>query len=356
MRHRRFTALGALLPLALLAAPANAAEPLTYAGPAGRVQIDGPWVLRSDHRNSGIRLGWGDGGFAGSEVTVPYATSANPHRLTGQRGIRMYEGTIAWYRTTFRVPRAGTYAIDFQSVNHRATVWIDGDRIGKSHDGEFQPFTKTFHADGPGEHLVVVRADYANIEHQRATGWHRTWFNFGGINREVTVRRLGRSDIAWPMLTTRLGRDGSAVVDVSAQVTNRGSARRIALVGTLANGDASTPLTFPAARIAGGATRTVHTQVRISDPALWSPQDPNLYDLTLHVADESAYQARTGLRQLTWEGRRVFLNGYRLLLHGASLHEDAYGRGDALRAADMDELVADLQRIHANMTRNHHPL
>jgi hypothetical protein len=209
MRHRRFIALGALL---LFVPAAHAAEPFTYAGPAGRVQIDGPWVLRSDHHNSGIRLGWGRGGFVGSEVTVPFATSANPHRLTGKKGIRMYEGTIAWYRTTFHVPRAGRYAIDFQSVNHRATVWIDGDRIGKSHEGEFQPFTKTFSADGAGEHLLVVRADYSHIEHQKETGWHRTWFNFGGINREVTVRPLGRSDISGPdgprPLDGRRGRDG----------------------------------------------------------------------------------------------------------------------------------------------------
>src|SRR3954447_26148019 len=353
MRHRRFIALGALL---LSASAAHTAEPFTFAGPAGRVQIDGPWVLRSDHHNSGIRLGWGNGGFAGSTVSVPYATSANPHRLTGARGIRMYEGTIAWYRTTFRVPRAGRYAIDFQSVNHRATVWIDGERIGKSHDGEFQPFTKTFHADGPGDHLLVVRADYSHIDQQRATGWHRTWFNFGGINREVTVRRLGRSDIKWPMLTTRLTSTGTAIVDVSAQVQNRGAARSIALTGSLTNGGTTIPLTFPRTRFGRGATNTVHTRVRIARPALWSPGHPSLYELALNVGEESAYQARVGLRQLTWKGRRIYLNGRRLLLHGASLHEDMYGRGDALRPHDMDAFVTELRRINANMTRSHHPL
>jgi beta-galactosidase/beta-glucuronidase len=36
--------------------------------------------------------------------------------------------------------------------------------------------------------------------------------------------------------------------------------------------------------------------VTIDDPALWAPGSPNLYDLTLGVAGESAYQTRTGLR------------------------------------------------------------
>jgi hypothetical protein len=356
MRHRRFTALGALLPLALIAAPAIAAEPYTYAGPTGRVQIDGPWVLRSDHHNSGIRLGWGRGDFAGSQVTVPYATSASPKRLRGKTGVRMYEGTRAWYRTTFRVPRAGHYAVDFQSVNHRATVWIDGQRIGLSHEGEFQPFTKEFDAAGPGEHLLVVRADYSRIEYQKVNGWHRTWYNFGGINREVTVRRVGRSDISAPTVHTRLASNGTAVVDVSARVHNNAGSRSIALTGSLTHGSATTALPFPRIRVGAGATRTVRTQVRIARPALWSSETPNLYDLALNVGTESGYRARTGLREITWSGRRLYLNGRRLMLHGASLHEDAYGRGDALRPEDMDGFVADLQRINANVTRNHHPL
>ena len=52
----------------------------------------------------------------------------------------------------------------------------------------------------------------------------------------------------------------------------------------------------------------------------------------------------------------MYLNGRRVLLHGASLHEDAYGHGDALTPADMDALVGDLRAVGANMTRSHHPL
>jgi hypothetical protein len=50
------------------------------------------------------------------------------------------------------------------------------------------------------------------------------------------------------------------------------------------------------------------------------------------------------------------LNGTPLVLHGASLQEDAPGRGDALRPADMDDVVARLRAIGANATRSQHPL
>jgi beta-galactosidase/beta-glucuronidase len=55
-------------------------------------------------------------------------------------------------------------------------------------------------------------------------------------------------------------------------------------------------------------------------------------------------------------GRTLLLNGRPLRLHGASIHEDAAGRGDALRPEDMDAAVARLRAIGANATRAQHPL
>ena len=52
----------------------------------------------------------------------------------------------------------------------------------------------------------------------------------------------------------------------------------------------------------------------------------------------------------------LYLNGRRLLLHGASINEDAPGRGDALTPRDMDASVSELKSIHANATRSQHAL
>jgi hypothetical protein len=51
-----------------------------------------------------------------------------------------------------------------------------------------------------------------------------------------------------------------------------------------------------------------------------------------------------------------YLNGKPVFLYGASIHEDARGRGDGLSPADMDRMVARLQAIGANSTRSQHPL
>jgi hypothetical protein len=98
------------------------------------------------------------------------------------------------------------------------------------------------------------------------------------------------------------------------------------------------------------------TTVTVEHPALWSPASPALYELTLAVGQESSFSARVGLRQLSWHSGRVFLNGRRLRLHGASLQEDALGHGDALSGYDEDVLVRELKAIGANTVRSQHPL
>jgi hypothetical protein len=189
----------------------------------------------------------------------------------------------------------------------------------------------------------------------KAEGWHRTWFNFGGINREVTIRPLGASDLKSPSVRTRL--DGTtAHVDVSVVIHNRGPERAIAAQGALVRGAESYPIAFPAATVPKDGDERVRATVDVPDAALWAPGSPNLYDLRLEVPGEAGYATRTGLREISRRGTELLLNGRPIILRGASIHEDAKGRGDALTGADMDQLVGDLKAIGANATRSQHPL
>jgi beta-galactosidase/beta-glucuronidase len=234
-------------------------------------------------------------------------------------------------------------------VNHRASVWVDGRRVAH-HTGTYLPFEARLSL-APGAHVLVVRADWRNPTAMKADAWHRTWFNFGGINRPVSIRPIGRSELDAPSIVTRL--DGTAaVVRVGVRVTNRSDARSLAVRGTVAGAT----LRFPVVHLASGAHATVRATARIAYPDLWQPGHPTLHALRLSVPGESAFSARVGLRELRWADGRLQLNGEPLKLRGASLQEDAAGRGDALTDADMDAIVARLKAIGANSTRSQHPL
>jgi hypothetical protein len=348
----------AVLALALPAAATGTASaqevpPAGAAGPSGRTVLSGPWTVRVGGGDRARTRGWVAGAFRGLTVAAPYVPNALP--VTGPGVLLGYRGSVGWFRTAFSVPADGDYALRFESVHHRADVWLDGDRLG-THTGAYLPFEERFFATA-GRHMLVVRADWRGPARMKRAGWHRTWFNFGGLNREVTLRPLGDSEITAPTVRTVLAADGSARVDLSVHVHNLGPTRDVPVHGVLAHGaDAPVAVDFPATRIPAGHTRVVKARIVVGRPALWSPADPQLYDLSVQVPGESSWTGRSGLRELTWRGGRLFLNGARLVLRGASLQEDARGRGDALTAADMDELVADLKAIGANATRAQHPL
>ncbi len=327
-------------------------SPTIYAGPGDRAQLDGLWRMRRDREGTGLDKGFQGGTFGGDLVRMPFVPDAT--KISGRRGIAFFRGTVAWYRTKVDVPVDGTYAIRFESVNHKAQVFVDGRRVA-TNKGEYLPFeAKTFLKAGT-RHSLVVRADYRGPTAMKRDGWHRLWFNFGGINRGVSIRRIGPSELLHPTIRTRLS-GGAALVDMAVHVHNNGTARALGVKGTLSRGDRKVTFEFPATPVAKEGTEVLQASTRIDDPALWAPGAPNLWELSLEVPGEATYRARVGLREVKAEGARLLLNGAPLKLRGASIHEDVFGRGDGLRPADQDRLVAQLKAIDANATRAQHPL
>ena len=342
--------------LALRGGPGGPARfgpvPATGEGPVGQVLLPGPWVLALDPGNTGHRRRLQRGGFAGTPVRLPY--TINPAPIIGTDGSRNFQGSVAWLRTAVRVGHDGQYALRFSSVNHRATVWLDGHLLG-AHIGTYLPFDMRFHATG-GVHEVVVKVDWRNPAAMSRVGFHRTWFNFGGINGPVTIRPLGPSELLGPSVVTRLSSSGGASLTVGAIVHNNLAPRPLSVRGTLIHGDQRIAFTLPSHLVPRRGSVLESTVVHVDDPSLWQPGHPALYDLDLEVPGESGYHARVGLRQLTWGGGRLRINGHPVVLHGVSIQEDVPGRGDALGSGDQDVIVRTLQSLHANATRSQHPL
>jgi hypothetical protein len=351
------TLIAALLALCVIATGAKAPplETVLYEGPGGRMPLT-EWVLRKDAINRGRSEGFPSGTFSGKTVSLPNVVDPTPY--SGKGGAKNYRGSIAWYRTTFQAASAGRYSLDFQSANFLATVFLDGREIG-SHRGSYLPFSFV-RMLSTGEHTLVVRVDWRNPAQQSREGFHRTWFNWGGLDGEVDVRPLAESDLSDPSITTTLTPDSeeaaSATVKVGVLVHNYGAARTVSPQGSLVHEGETTPIDFDPVHLAAGASDTVTASVTVAHPALWSPAHPNLYTLSLAGGDGSTYTARVGLRQLTWHGGEMYLNGQHLLLHGVTIQEDSLGHGDALTPADEDGIISELQEAGADVVRAQHPL
>jgi len=330
----------------------HGAPPNIYAGPGDRAQLDGLWRFRRDPDDVGLDKGFAAGQFGGELERVPYVPGAT--RISGLRGIKTFRGTIGWYRTKIAVPTDGLYALRFESINHKVQIFVDGELV-RTHTGEYLPFEVQVPLKAGERHTLVVRADWRGPTAMKRDGWHRLWFNFGGINRGVTIRRIGASELLYPVLQTKL-EGTSALVAVDVHVRNHADSRSIPVKGTLTHGDRRVELTFPPEAIAKDETKVVAATARIDNAELWAPGSPRLWNLELEVPGESTYRARVGLREVRADGTRLLLNGKPIRLRGASIHEDVFGKGDGLAPADQDRLVTELKAIDANATRSQHPL
>ncbi len=338
-------------------------------GNGGRFLLGGDWLFRADAGDQGVALGFKDqlDSAGWSTVQVPNVFNAN------QFDVPTYLGSVGWYRKDFVVPpgqggKGVSWAFRFESANHRATVFLNGRQVGR-HVGPYIPFEVP--AEGisaTGVNRLVVRVDNrrgaADIPPGGLLGNGATrggWWNYGGLNREVYLRRIDRVDIANAFARPQIAcRSCEAKVTVSATLRNPGSGKQSVRVrGRL--GGRSFGFDDKAIGIAGRSSKRVERVVTLRNPKLWEPGSPNLYKFSVAVSRGgkriAVYDANVGMRSIRVNSAgRMLLNGRKVSLRGASMHEDVPDRGSALTTADMDFNVALLRELGATITRAHYPL
>lgn len=358
---RRWIALGTLLVVAVLAGRELFGSGAS--GPRDAVRRSAPppptlggWVHRADPQDRGLDAGWAKGLTGARRVAVPGAPTAV--RVAGRAGARTFAGSVGWWQATLRTPRPGRYDVRFGSVSHRATVWVDG-RRACGHTGAYEPFSCRVTLGRAGVHRLVLRADWRDPDRQAREGWDRAWFNFGGPAWAVTVREVGEVDLALLTVRTRLA-SGAARVTFRLAVRDtraEGPTVRLRLRGDLRRGRTRVPVSTGVLSLRPGQRRSVETEVRVRDPALWEPGRPALYDLRLaSTTGAASVRRRVGLRDLRRRGGALILNGRPLRLLGVGLPPDAQRHGDALTAADRREIVAEVEAVGANLVRSQLPL
>jgi beta-galactosidase/beta-glucuronidase len=343
---------------ALAALLAPAAAPAAD-GPPVPVSLDGSgWELHRDPANRGLASGWAAAGpLAGWEpVSVPSPFDSRP--LKG-----LFRGTVGWYRLRFEAPRivdGYRWALRFEGVRRRSSVWLNGRFLGRSTD-PYNPFELYAVGLRPGGNELTLRVDNRKGDRPR-----EGWWNWGGIVRPVRLVPRGRlvaRDVALLPRVACFPARCDASVRVTGVVRNRTTS---ALGGRIdvrltAPGGAVTESSIPVAPLARGRARVIDDPIAVTGPpALWSPATPNLYDAEIEVRAggrlEQAETSRIGLRSVSVRRGHLELNGKPVKLYGASIQEDVPGRGPALTPADNDEIVAGLRALGANSTRAHYPL
>ncbi len=351
-------------------APAGLTTPPTKGalyqdGQTNRYLLGGTWLYRPDPSDSGIAQGWAEQSdtTGWGMVTVPNSFNA------GDFSTGSMQGSVGWYRRDFIAPDAAfapyvrredrRWIVRFESVNYRATVWLNGHLLGR-HAGAYLPFEFDLGALKPGIDRLVVRVDSRRLPTDLPPGPGGGWWNFGGVLREVYLRPVQRVDIARAAVVPMLPCPGcAATIQVRTSIRNLVSSSQLV---ELRGRYGSVPLDFGTARIAPGATWLATATARLEHPRLWSPGDPHLYRASLTLWDGAGhklagYTDYSGVRSIavTADGR-LKLNGHLLDLRGVDLHEQNLYTGAALTTPQLAQLVGWTRDLGAKLIRAHYPL
>ncbi len=329
------------------------------ARPPATVALTDGWKWVPDPHNLGIAEDWGQGGggaLAWSPVSLPNAFNAAVSSTSNT-------GTVAWYELQFTGPaitQDRAWRVAFEGVRRNAQVWLNGYQIGSNTD-PYAPFSLSATTLKPHEpNLLIIRVD--NI---RGSGsLPEDWWNWGGITGPVSLQPVGRLQLKDLGVSSQVGcryRCGSFVV--RGGVVNRtiGALPATVVVRVRSPSGASVTVRKSIGTVRYGAGRSLNLSVAVPRPAaLWSPSKPRLYTVQVEVTSggriEESQTLTSGLRTVAVKKGLLYLNGRRLWLHGASIHEDIDGRGAALTDEDIQTIVSELRSVGANITRTHYLL
>jgi beta-glucuronidase len=352
-------ATAALLPSAARAADKPTAGAPYYMGQSARFLVDGQWFLKRDPANAGLRGGWKSTKDFSSwqKVRVPNAFNA------GDGSELSYTGYAAWYGTEFerpKTPGGSRWIFQFDSVNLKATIYLNGREIGR-HTGGYLPFEVDAKNLRSGTNRLVVRVDskltinsIPSVE-ERSDQLTGGWWNYGGILREVILRRVSKYDIT--SVTTRSSfksTKGPAKITVLARVTNYSKSKRsrLRLRGTFGG----QRVKFKPVVMRRGAKLELTGTARIRKPKLWEPLSPHLYKVKV-TAPGVTYREKAGIRKIKVANNGTMtVNGKKVRLRGVSFHESDVKDGAAWTPTQRDADLGLITKLGANMIRSHYPL
>ena len=285
--------------------------------------LNGPWQFEIDQGDSGLERGILTRALKGS-ITVPFCVES---KLSGVENHDFLEAV--WYRREVDIPAEWSgrrVLLHFQAVDYDATVWVDGQEIGR-HRGGFSPFTCDLSGvAAPGDRVSIVVRARDNHRDSQPRGKQAQTF---GPRGAIYVRTTGIWQSVWmePVPDIHLGRPrltpdlANCVIRLeqplglcptsgaqSNMVKRAGLRLRAQLLdsaGVVAEAECSAEYDLcPRLDLAVPAERR----------RLWSLDDPHLYDVALRlvnadgaVVDEA--RSYVGLRSVAIDGKAITLNG-----------------------------------------------
>jgi beta-galactosidase len=274
-------------------------------------------------------------------------------------GRRYPETSVGWYRREFEIPASDLgrrITVEFDGAFRDVLVFVNGCFIGRNNNG-YAPFRfdlTDFLSFGKKNYIV------ARVDASFGDGW---FYEGAGIYRHVWLTKTDALHLGKWESTVRAAVSGdSAVLTLDTMVCNEGKQAESAKVSwQILDAAGKTVATAEAAGQsidADGCAKYTAT-AKLTNPALWSVDAPNLYSAIVTV--EAGGKARDaervsfGVRTALFDADKgFFLNGKPLKIQGTCNHHDHAGVGAALPDRLQVFRLGVLREMGCNAVRTSH--
>ncbi len=369
---RLVTLAGAVILLIASAAPVREAAQSTPQNPPLRstdtLQFSMGWRFRLgeyDDPGGGQSIRIFDQGDGWDPVNLPHSFNAENTFVP----VRGYYRGIGWYRKHLQLSQeqvSRKVFLEFAAAFSVADLWVN-----ENHIGQFMGGFTGFSADvtpfvHPGDNLVAVKVTNAHDPDVLPGKDIPDYDLYGGIYRKATLVIKNRLYIPQYgiRVTTPKVSESAAVVHVTAKARNDYPNQRTCNAVIQLRDPAGTVVAEKTlgATLAPGVDKTFDvTFDPITNPALWSVDNPRLYTcrVRLNDGDNPSDEDSTtfGIRWYEFkENDGFFLNGKRVEIRGMNRHQDYPGLGNALLHHNQVRDAEILKETGANFVRcSHYP-
>lgn len=275
-----------------------------------------------------------------------------------------YRRDAGWYRKNIFIPKTDEpriYRLYFEGVNISSEIYVNGKKAGE-HVGGYVGFTVdiTPYIRLDDNNEIAIRVDNS-MNPNIIPSQKSDFFIFGGIARDVWLQVLSttfidRVQISTPKVTEE---NAETVAEIHLlNMTDQTKKYIIEAVVTNVDKEVVSKKSIQK-KIGSGTTKIFLNLPDVKNPKLWSPDQPQLHELTLTLKDGEKVvdqvSERFGFRWYEFtEHGPFYLNGERLLLRGTHRHEEYAGYGNAMPDSLHRRDMQMIKEMGANFVRLAH--
>ena len=324
------------------------------------VNLNREWTYQRGDFLGAERADYDDSGW--ERIGLPHSFSI-PYFLSSE----FYTG-YGWYRKVLDLSKDDLERdlfLEFDGVFQEAEVYVNGTLAG-THRGGYTGFSiRVTPYVKRGENQIAVRVNNLwRADLAPRAGEH---VFSGGIYRNVRLVKKYPVHIDWygtwvttPSLEAQEGRSSNVRVRTEVR-NNTGKSGTYRLKIQVKDAEGNVVVERDTVQSVEAGTVAMFDQATEEIPGvdLWSPSSPRLYTLVSEL-----YQGRKlidreetdfGFRWFKWTAEKgFFLNGEHLFFHGANVHQDQAGWGDAVTEEAMRRDVRMMKEAGFDIIRGSH--